>query len=166
MNVIEEHGSVTVVRGDLFDPMLPVTALVNPVNCVGVMGAGLAKAFKQKATTNYHAYKAECDAGRLKPGKLFVYDRGYTPKLPLQPLRYIINFPTKDDWRDPSQIQHIDRGLHTLRKVLKAHPDMHTIAMPALGCGLGGLPWLTVRETIITALIDMKDKRILLFEPI
>jgi len=102
---------------------------VNPVNCVGVMGAGLAKEFKARFPHNYRVYRDFCKSGYLAPGKiLFVPEKG----------KFIANFPTKVDWRDPSKLEYIQLGLAELINVLE-NTTVKTIAMPALGCGLGGL---------------------------
>lgn len=93
-------------KGSILDA--DVEALVNAVNCVGVMGRGLALQFKKKFPDNFAAYKELCDASRLLPGSMFVFDMGS-----LRP-RYIINFPTKGHWRADSKIEDIAAGLNAL----------------------------------------------------
>ena len=107
--------------------------LVNPVNCVGVMGAGLAKKFKLMFPENYIFYRKNYRS--LKPGKLLIY-RGE---------KTIINFPTKTHWREKSKIEYITTGL---AEVEKLETD-EFIFIPALGCGLGGLSWDKVRPEIL-----------------
>ena len=141
--------------GDIFEE--DVEALVNPVNCVGVMGAGLALAFKKKYPDNFYAYRKMCP-DTMVPGNLFLYRESddSNPK-------YIINFPTKDHWSDPSRLEYITSGLKSLRNVVKTR-NLLSIAMPALGCGLGGLEWDTVRELII-ATMNIEGVIVTVFEP-
>jgi len=111
-----------------------VEAIVNPVNCVGVMGRGLALQFKSAYPANFTAYKAACDNGLVRPGQMFVVDTGR-----LVP-RYIVNFPTKRHWRDNSLMQDIDDGLAALSREVRER-RITSIGIPPLGAGLGGLPW-------------------------
>lgn len=124
--------------GDIFTSGCQV--LVNPVNCVGVMGAGLAAAFKAKFPGNFSAYKAACDEGDLRPGYMHVYHE-YMKGV------YIVNFPTKNHWKDKSKLGDICVGLENLGRLIVAC-DFKSIALPALGCGLGGLAWVVVKPCI------------------
>jgi O-acetyl-ADP-ribose deacetylase (regulator of RNase III) len=144
------------VRGDLFDS--GVEALVNPVNCAGVMGAGLAAQFRRRFPANFSAYVDACRRGVLRPGRVFVFDTGCA--LP----RWIVNFPTKDHWRDGSRIEFIAMGLVDLLRAIREH-GIGTIAIPALGCGLGGLSWSEVKPRIERALASVPDLVALVFEP-
>ena len=119
------------IKGDLFAN--PAEALVNPVNCVGVMGAGLAKQFKQRFKENYSAYRRACDHRTVAPGRMFVYDYGAGWLLPP---RYIINFPTKRHYKDPSRMADIEAGLDGLRETIIAR-QIQSVSIPALGAGLG-----------------------------
>lgn len=110
-------------------------ALVNTVNTVGVMGKGVALQFKQAFPDNYKAYRAACKDGRVELGRMFVWDSG---RLGLQ--RYIINFPTKKHWRAKSRLADIQTGLDDLVRIIN-ELDIQSIALPALGCGNGGLDW-------------------------
>src|SRR5712692_1327876 len=83
-----------------------VEALINTVNCVGVMGRGIALQFRKAFPENFKAYKAVCERGELRPGKLFIYEQAQ-----LTNPRYIINFPTKNHWKDKSRLEYIDAGL-------------------------------------------------------
>ena len=122
-------------------------AIVNPVNCVGVMGKGLALAFKTAYPENYHLYKEACNRNEVIPGKMFVYNTGSTPK-------YIINFPTKRHWKDNSYLKDIKNGLIDLVVVIDQY-KIQSITIPALGCGLGGLDWKIVFPLIKDALKDL-----------
>ena len=134
-------------------------ALVNTVNCVGVMGRGIALQFRKAFPDNYQAYKAACHRNALSPGKLFIHrlDRLNNP-------RFIINFPTKRHWRGKSRIKDIASGLDTLVREVRAR-HIRSIAMPPLGCGLGGLDWNEVRPLIERAFNDLPHVRVLLYEP-
>jgi O-acetyl-ADP-ribose deacetylase (regulator of RNase III) len=133
-------------------------ALVNPVNCVGVMGAGLAKQFKQRYADNFKAYQVACQAGELVIGKIFVH----ALKQPANP-RFIFNFPTKYHWRDKSELEDIRLGLTALTAEI-INTGVNSVAIPAVGCGLGGLPWWRVRPVIADAL-RILPVAIYLFEP-
>ena len=122
-------------------------AIVNTVNCVGVMGKGVALQFKQKYPDNFKKYKKACDNKKVVPGKMFVVDTGL-----LQP-RFIVNFPTKDHWRGNSKAEYIIDGLKDLKKVLVEN-DIKSISIPPLGCGNGGLVWEDVKKYITEALAD------------
>ena len=124
---------ITFKQGDLFQDS--AEALVNPVNCVGTMGKGLAKEFKRKFPDNFREYVRACRAGRVRPGRMPVFHT-HRPEIN----RYIINFPTKRDWRDPSRIEDIEAGIQVLADEVR-NRRIRSLAIPALGCGLGGLPW-------------------------
>ena len=128
------------VTGDMFQPTYD--AIVNTVNCVGVMGKGLALAFKHKYPENFTAYQQFCAKRKLKPGNLFVY--GTSP--------IIINLATKDHWRNPSQMKYVIDGANNLAAWLQSNPQVKTIAVPKLGCGCGGLHWPEVQLVLNAAL--------------
>jgi len=133
-------------------------ALVNTVNCVGVMGRGIALRFKQAYPSNFKAYESACNKGDVQPGKMFVHETGQlTPRL-------IINFPTKRHWRGKSQMVDIEAGLTSLVQVINDF-KITSIAIPPLGSGLGGLHWPDVRTRIESALETLVDVRIVVFEP-
>ena len=134
-------------------------ALVNPVNCVGVMGRGLALQFKKTFPDNFRAYAKACERGHVRPGHMFVFETRQ-----LTAPRMIINFPTKRHWRDDSRIEDIEAGLTALVEVIRLH-DIRSIAVPSLGCGLGGLDWRDVRPTIETALSGLDNLDVIIFEP-
>jgi O-acetyl-ADP-ribose deacetylase (regulator of RNase III) len=143
--------------GDIFT--IDSQAIVNTVNCVGVMGRGIALQFKKKYPENYKDYESACKRKEVKPGKMFVHDTG---KL-INP-KYIINFPTKRHWRGKSRLEDIESGLKDLIKVI-IDRNIQSIAIPPLGAGLGGLDWSTVKNLIINAFKDLHGINILLFEP-
>ncbi len=147
---------IEIARGDILNA--DAEALVNTVNCVGVMGRGIALQFKKKFEENFKAYKKACDAGSLRPGTLLVFDY----ETFVNP-RYVINFPTKDHWRAKSKIEDIESGLVALIEEVKDR-KIKSIAIPPLGCGLGGLQWSVVRPKIEAAFVDL-DVQVFLFEP-
>lgn len=144
-------------RGNLLDS--DAEALVNAVNTVGVMGKGIALMFKNAFPDNYRAYRVACNEGKVNVGYMFVYERAAADSP-----RWIINFPTKKHWRNPSQLEWIREGLQDLRRVAREH-KIHSIAIPALGAGLGGLEWDDVRREIERAFSDMDDIDITIYEP-
>ena len=147
-------ATYTTVDGDLFAQN--VAAIVNPVNCVGVMGAGLALAFRERHPNMYAEYQRACAAGDLRPGQIHTYE--------VRPGRWIINFPTKDHWRDPSQLEFIVAGLKALATFANKQ-RLGSIALPALGCGLGGLPISAVEPLIANAASRMPSTTLTLVRP-
>lgn len=145
-------------RGDILKA--DAEALVNTVNCVGVMGRGIALQFRNAFPENYKTYKAVCDRGELRPGVMLVHDlrRLHNP-------RYVINFPTKRHWRGNSRLEDIEAGLEALVEEVQAR-SIRSIAIPPLGSGLGGLDWRQVRPRIEAAFRLLPDVRVLLFEPV
>ncbi len=135
-------------------------ALVNTVNCVGVMGRGIALQFKNAFPANFKAYAAACTREQVQPGRMFVFETGQ-----LTPPRYIINFPTKRHWRGKSRIEDIDAGLQALVAEIRAR-RIRSIALPPLGSGLGGLDWRAeVRPRIEAALRSLDDVQVIVYEP-
>lgn len=146
-----------ITRGNLLQA--EVEALVNTVNCVGVMGKGLALQFKKAFPANCREYEAACKAGEVIPGRMLVHDNGerVTP-------RYIVNFPTKRHWKQPSRIEDIAAGLDALVAEV-SRLGIRSIAIPPLGCGLGGLDWNLVRPMIERAFAPLVAVEVQLFEP-
>lgn len=144
-------------EGDLLQA--EVEALVNPVNAVGVMGAGLALQFREAFPENYQAYRAACRRGEVRIGRIFVYDRG-----PLARPRYILNFPTKADWRQPSRLEYIRAGLEDLVRLVRAL-GLRSLAVPALGTGLGGLDWGQVKPLMEEALGALPQVEVWVYLP-
>lgn len=146
------------IQGNLLESQ--VDALVNAVNCVGVMGNGIALQFKNTFPENYDMYRAACRRGEVVPGKMFITEFHRE-----EPPRYIINFPTKRHWRELSRITDIDAGLTALIATVE-RLNIQSIAIPPLGCGLGGLDWNDVRPRIESVFTRRApDVRVLLFEP-
>ena len=145
-------------RGDLLNA--PVEALVNAVNTVGVMGKGIALQFREKFPEMFRLYQAACAAGEVRVGAMHVFDRGVSASSP----RWVVNFPTKRHWREPSRIADIDAGLVDLVAAVY-RLGIKSIAIPPLGCGLGGLDWSEVRPRIEAAFAGETEVRILLFCP-
>ena len=145
------------VSGDILK--CEAEALVNTVNCVGMMGRGIALQFKSAYPENFKAYAAACKQGEVQPGRMFIHETGQ-----LTPPRYIINFPTKRHWRGKSRIEDIEAGLVALADVIRTK-HIHSIAIPPLGSGLGGLEWSEVKPRIEVALREVSDVQVMVFEP-
>ncbi|MEJ5089102.1 phosphatase [Sphingobacterium faecium] len=132
------------LQGDLLQS--DAEALVNTVNTVGVMGKGIALQFKNQYPKNYKLYKEACKKGELKVGEVLVVKDGDILRE-----KYIVNFPTKEHWRSPSEIAYIQQGLEALKESIKDY-NIKSIAIPPLGCGNGGLDWTVVKPMIVDAL--------------
>jgi O-acetyl-ADP-ribose deacetylase (regulator of RNase III) len=148
---------IELTQGDIL--RADAEALVNTVNCVGVMGRGIALQFRKAFPENYKAYKAVCERGELRPGKLFIYEQAQ-----LTNPRYIINFPTKDHWKGKSRLEYIDTGLEALVQEVR-RLGIRSIAIPPLGCGQGGLKWSDVRPRIEHAFSTLTNVQVFLYEP-
>ena len=142
--------------GDLFAE--DVEALVNSVNCVGIMGRGIALQFKKAFPENFKAYANACRREELRPGRMFVFETGS-----LGNPHYIINFPTKRHWRGKSRIEDIESGLKALATEIRQR-NIRSIAIPPLGSDLGGLNWPDVRSRIAEALQNLEDVAVVVFE--
>jgi O-acetyl-ADP-ribose deacetylase (regulator of RNase III) len=132
--------------------------LVNTVNTVGVMGKGIALQFRQAFPQNFAEYQAACRRGEVRPGSMFVTHTGRTEP------RLIVNFPTKRHWRGKSNLEDIETGLQDLVRVLRRE-GVRSVAVPPLGCGLGGLDWSEVRPKIVAAFAELPQVRVLLYAP-
>ncbi|MFA6931489.1 MAG: macro domain-containing protein [Lentisphaeria bacterium] len=148
---------ITYKTGDIFKE--EADAIVNTVNCVGVMGRGIALQFKKYFPENFRVYETACKQKEVVPGKMFVHE---TSSL-IGP-KYVINFPTKRHWRDASRMEDIESGLQALAKVI-AKLHIKSIALPPLGCGLGGLDWSEVRGRIESTLSQLSEVKVIVFEP-
>lgn len=133
-------------HGNIFESTCE--CLVNPVNTVGVMGKGLAKQFADRYPEMLATYKSDYRAGLLRVGQIswFFHDDNRPT---------IANFPTKRDWRNPSRLEWIDEGLQTLSRAL-ARMDIPSVAIPPLGCGLGGLTYSDVYSLIEKHFLDSR----------
>ena len=147
---------INFVKGDMFDTKYD--AYVNPVNCKGVMGKGLALEFKNRYPMNFKMYKDICSQDKLKPGYIYWCRDLETDQI-------ILNFATKDHWKDPSRIEWIEAGCNRLKDYLKENPHkIKNIAIPKLGCGLGGLNWNDVRYILLTSFEDLYNVDIYIYE--
>jgi O-acetyl-ADP-ribose deacetylase (regulator of RNase III) len=151
---------IKLALGNLLDA--DVQALVNPVNTEGVMGAGLALQFKAMFPDMYEDYRKFCATNTFYVGQVMVW------AIPIEQRRksqqIIINFPTKQHWRDASRIEFISSGLHSLRDLIHTL-SLRSVAVPALGCGNGGLPWVEVYKLINGWLGDALDTTIFVYRP-
>jgi O-acetyl-ADP-ribose deacetylase (regulator of RNase III) len=142
------------VTGDIIDS--PADCLVNTVNCEGFMGKGIAYQFKLRFPENEAFYKKACQARSMIIGKVLPF---------CESGKLIINFPTKDKWRGKSTYDYIERGMSDLVEFLR-NASIKSIAIPPLGCGNGGLEWITVKEIIVKALSAVEEKlTVFIFEP-
>jgi O-acetyl-ADP-ribose deacetylase (regulator of RNase III) len=139
--------------GDIFERAAEGAVLVNPVNCVGVSGKGLAKEFKRRFPKQQRQYECLCGIGHVRPGKVLFFDP-------------VVYFPTKNHWRNPSEIDWIRDGLIDLREFIELEHNIgRSLAVPALGCGLGGLSWSDVLPLIYKHLGDMPHRDVWLYPP-
>ena len=145
------------VSGDFFK--FEADIRVNTVNCVGVMGAGVALAFKKRYTSMFADYAEQCSLGLIRPGKPSVW---HSSDALLEDVE-VVNFPTKDHWKKPSEYSYVESGLQWLSTYLKERKGK-VVTLPALGCGHGGLEWVRVKELIEKYLGD-SPAQILVFEP-
>ncbi|MFY1626892.1 type II toxin-antitoxin system antitoxin DNA ADP-ribosyl glycohydrolase DarG [Micromonospora sp. WMMD723] len=148
--IVVSHGNLLTADAE---------ALVNTVNTVGVMGKGIALQFKRAFPANYTAYRAACAAKDVQLGRMFVFDSGL-----LGTRRYVINFPTKGHWKARSRLSDIQSGLTDLVRVVREQ-RIGSVALPALGCGNGGLDWDVVRPMIEQAFAALPDVLVLVFPP-
>ena len=132
---------------------------MDTVNTVGVMGKGIALMFKERFPENYEAYRVACKAGAVRTGELFI-----TRSPELEGPRWVVNFPTKENWRNPTKMEWIENGLVKLRQWIEDE-KIRSIAIPPLGCGNGGLEWSEVKPRIEVALEGMEGVRVVVFEP-
>lgn len=151
------HPMIEFLTGDIL--RVEAEALVNTVNCVGIMGRGVALQFKKAFPENFKAYVAACERQDVRPGRMFVFETGYVgnPK-------FIINFPTKRHWRGKSRMEDIESGLLALADVIRER-NIRSIALPPLGSGLGGLNWPDVRRRIEALAEQLPSVTFAVFEP-
>ena len=141
--VLLKNAMLEFTQGDILKA--DAEALVNTVNCVGVMGRGIALQFKKAFPENFKAYATACKSGDVQLGRVNVFDRGILARP-----RYLVNFPTKGHWRENSRLVDIERGLADLVEQVR-YRKIQSIAIPPLGCGLGGLDWAPVQDRIESA---------------
>ena len=158
-DLIGTSSMASIRRGDgnLLDA--EVDALVNTVNTVGVMGKGIALLFKKRFPNNFDSYVRACTRNEVRVGRMFVTKNDeFFPK-------WIINFPTKRHWRAKTQLQWVEDGLHDLARVIEVRA-IKSIAIPALGCGEGGLDWEQVRPLIVATLARFNELDAVIYDPI
>jgi O-acetyl-ADP-ribose deacetylase (regulator of RNase III) len=141
------------LTGDMFEQ--PADIRVNTVNCAGVMGAGIALAFKNRYPAMFKEYKKKCKNGKIVPGKIDVWKEIDGNE--------VINLPTKDHWRQKSKYEYVEAGLETLKQYL-AKKGKVRVTLPALGCGHGGLNWHDVQK-LIEKYLDNLEAEIFVFQP-
>lgn len=156
--ISNERGKLTLniicTQGDILKSH--TEALVNPVNCEGVMGKGLALQFKRAYPQTNIDYIKACKDGRLRIGTVHYYAENN---------KIIINFPTKDKWRNESKLEYINSGMNSLVDTIDKL-DINSISLSALGCGLGGLDWNEVKPLILSKLSKLdKDIEVVIYEP-
>jgi O-acetyl-ADP-ribose deacetylase (regulator of RNase III) len=148
--------SIEFMRGDIFKS--GADGLVIPVNCEGVMGKGLAKEFKARYPKACSQYIRDAQCGLLLPGTAWMAEDngGYGFS--------VIFATTKNQWRNPSQYGWVYSALGGIRKIIAGESARKTVAVPALGCGAGGLDWVTVRLATKAAMHGLAPT-ILIYEP-
>jgi len=144
------------IKGNILES--DAQALVNTVNTFGVMGKGIALQFKKTFPDNFKKYKKACENGEIDTGEMFV-----TEENTIYGKKIIINFPTKKDWKKPSEYRYIEEGLNSLLDVIKKY-KIKSIAIPPLGCGNGGLNWERVKR-MIEKKLDNLDIDVYIYEP-
>ncbi len=149
---------ITYVTGDIFQS--DAVALVNTINTEGIVGRGIASHFKRRYPNNFRACEKACSNGEIQIGHVFPYTEDDSEKK-----RIIINFPTKKLWKDKSNLQEITMGLEDLASVIRAM-RITSIAIPPLGCGLGGLKWEDVKAAMEKSFASLNDVQISIYQPI
>jgi O-acetyl-ADP-ribose deacetylase (regulator of RNase III) len=144
---------ITYLSGNLFDSKVQV--LTNAVNCVGVMGKSVALEFKNRYPAMHAAYVKRCDKGEMKIGEPWLWENDSVQ---------VLNFPTKQHWRNPSSLESIELGLMWLVSKY-SEVGIYTIAMPALGCGNGGLSWADVEPMMQKHLDGLSDLEVFIYPP-
>lgn len=144
---------ITFVSGNIFES--PAQVLTNTVNCVGVMGKGLALEFKAKFPAMFEDYQTRCNNQKVKPGEPYLWENDRVQ---------ILNFPTKRHWKEKSRLEDIEDGL---RYLVGHYEEMgiYTLALPALGCANGGLRWDDVKTLIVKYLNDLPDLEVFVYLP-
>lgn len=152
---IDRMGTkITIIsNGDIFNSKCE--ALVNPVNIKGIMGKGLALAFKNKYPAHFANYQRACKSGEMTTEKVLAYQEINGPM--------IICLATKDDWRDSSKIEYVSAGLDDLVKQIETL-GIRSVAIPKLGCGLGGLDWNKIRPLIVEKMSSLDGINVEIYE--
>lgn len=148
-------AKITEIHGNIFESSCQT--LVNTVNCVGVMGKGIAFEYRHRFPAMYQAYARLCSQGSLKPGLLQLWSK-------TDP--WILNFPTKNDWKHPSKLSYVEDGLRKFADTYNSK-GITSIAFPQLGTSAGGLEWRDVKELMYSYLQPLPnlDVEIYHFDP-
>lgn len=141
-------------NGDIFQSNAEM--LINPVNCVGVMGKGLALEFKKRYPKNFEVYKQQCSWGKV------AYGKGVVTQIYGYPI--IFNLPTKKHWRDKSDLKSVELSVLELVKHLQEH-NVKSVAIPAIGAGLGGLDWQKMVKPMLIHHLNELSTDITIYEP-
>lgn len=144
--------------GDIFSD--DSEALVNTVNCVGVMGKGIALGVKKKYPKCFEEYRKDCANRVVRVGKMTVFKNTESTSH----VKFIINFPTKKHWYNNSEIEWVESGLDSFVIEVK-RLGIKSIAIPPLGCGNGGLDWNIVKPLIVSKLSKINDVDFIIYEP-
>ena len=152
--------SIQEVTGDILQCPHNEDTIIIPVNCVGVMGKGLALQTKLQYPEVYEFYKELCDEDYITTlGHVYAANRKYLLEMrEISNPQVVILFPTKDHWKNPSQLTYIENGLQGLVNWLSIQPDKRKVGIPKLGCGLGGLDWKDVYPLITQYLSSLSHK--------
>jgi O-acetyl-ADP-ribose deacetylase (regulator of RNase III) len=142
---------ITYIENNIFSS--PAQVLTNTVNCVGVMGKGLALEFKNRHPAMFGDYKRRCDRGEVRPGFPYLWEDDRVQ---------VLNFPTKRHWRDDSRLEDIEAGLQYLAAHYK-DMGVYTLALPQLGCGNGGLQWSEVHPLVDKYLASLPDLEVFVY---
>ena len=145
---------ITYKTGNIFNSSAQV--ITNTVNCVGVMGKGLALAYKKKYPEMFNDYKIKCSEGQVNPGQPYLWENKEVQ---------VLNFPTKRHWKQASLISDIEEGLKYLAGNY-SKMGISSVALPPLGCGLGGLSWTDVKSLINKYLGSIEDLDVYVYEAI
>lgn len=143
---------ITYRTGDIFQSNAQV--ITNTVNCAGVMGKGLALAFKERFPELFRDYVSRCEKHEVRPGKPYLWENKEVQ---------VLNFPTKRHWKENSRLEDIEEGLKYLASNY-AQMGISSIALPPLGCGLGGLNWADVKNLINKHLGPIVDLDVYVYE--
>lgn len=146
---------IEITTGNMFD--IGADVLVNTVNCVGVMGCGVALEFRRRYPKMFREYRRCCNMNEIVPGTMWAWKT--------EDEKLVVNFPTKKHWRNSSQYSYVEDGLRALRKLLSERSSGSVVAIPALGCGHGGLDWTSVLAMIKKELADLDHLNIHIFQP-
>lgn len=144
--------SITEIKGNIFTTK--AQTIVNTINCVGVMGAGIALEFRLREPEMYRRYVELCEEGKIAPGILWLYKSA-------QP--QVLNFPTKKDWKHPSRPEYLEQGLRKFADTYK-QKGITSIAFPVLGADKGGLPVAVSKDIMRRYLAPLEELEVEIYE--